>query len=77
MRALQRSAYKPLLLGSLLRKFFNGFFPCAPPLLGFFGGLAIRELSRGAACAPAPGGSPGGSRQAGWQRGGCAVPDAS
>lgn len=46
-RALQRSAYKPLLLGNLLRKFFNGFFPCAPPLLRFFGGLAIAKVSRG------------------------------
>jgi hypothetical protein len=40
VKALQRSAYKPLLLGSLLRKFFNGFFSCAPPLLGL-GGLAF------------------------------------
>src|SRR5262249_21714294 len=34
---LQRSVYKAPLLGGLLRKFFNGLFPCAPPLLCFFG----------------------------------------
>ena len=38
-----------------MRKFFNGLFPCAPPLLCFFGELPTMELSRGAACAPVPG----------------------